>query len=449
MKKIFLLLTLLLIFSNVASAKTDTEKIEDISKKTEDILNVVSEVLGNVRKSMSIHGTEYFVNETGKIFIQLTEDDVPVNDASCKLDVYFPNNTKFINYETMAFLENGIYYITTPKLTTAGTYMISASCMFPSRFLTALATGSVIFDGSNYANDYTSTFSRDLIYHEILSNPSTANIKTRYFFLRPLDIASNSDIESITVRWSGQHDVDGRTFNFYLFNYTSMTYNLIRSTTTRKVDDTVVTTLTRENISGFVHSNGSLIVELDSLGLGSGHYQRNDFLQLEFVANKTAYISQIYGSEELNVHDLNVVLINQTGNLNNSIFAINSSIFSKLYKIQDEIASVNDTVKLSNSSIQDKISELSQNIYSNFTYTNSLILIANNTMNFWGNTLNTTTYWLGDTLNLWGNTLEYKLDNIQTMLQNITIGNVTVTALVDYDEIALTVLQYLKSVKVW
>jgi len=404
LKKFFLFLLIFVLLLPLASAKTTDEKIDDILEKT----GLISKIFESVRHSISIHGTEYLVNETGKIFLQLTENDTTGNEASCRATVYFPNNTKFINYETMTFLENGIYYITTSPLTTTGVYMINAICIYPSRVLTSSATGSQILDGSNYANDYTSTHVRDLVYHQILSNPATADAKTSYFFLRPPTIATNSDIEQITLRWAGMHDVDGRAFNLYLFNYTSGAFKLITSTTTRKVDDVVVTTLKRENISGLVHSNGSSIVELDSINMGSGHYQFHDFLQLEFTANKTVYPSQIYGSEELNVHDFNALLTNQTEVLNKSIIAVNSSIFSKLFKIQDEIASVNDTVKSESSAI-------------------------NNTMNWWGNLLNTT-------INFWGNMLEAKLDSI-------VLGNVTVTASVDYDEIAITVMQYLKALQ--
>lgn len=123
---------------------------------------------------------------------------------------------------------------------------------------------------------------------------------------------------------------------------------------------------------------------------------------------------------------------------------LNASILGKLYKIQDEITSVNNTIKDSNSSIfgklfniQDEIAnvnatqnqnfqDLNESITSNFNNTNTKL-------DWWGNFLNTT-------INYWGNALEAKIDGI-------IMGNVTVTALVDYDEIAITVMQYLKALQ--
>jgi hypothetical protein len=113
-------------------------------------------------------------------------------------------------------------------------------------------------------------------------------------------------------------------------------------------------------------------------------------------------------------------------NITADISAHNQSVFTKLYAIQDEIANVNTTQNLN-------FQNLNQNIQSNFTYTNSLITSVNSTLNWWGNFINTT-------INFWGNALETKIDGI-------IMGNVTVNALVDYDEIAITVMQYLKALQ--
>jgi hypothetical protein len=112
------------------------------------------------------------------------------------------------------------------------------------------------------------------------------------------------------------------------------------------------------------------------------------------------------------------------------VYASNSSITNKLHGIQDEIAEVNSTQNLN-------FQELNTNMQNNFTS-------LNDTVNWWGNQLNTTMNWWGSFLNVtmdfWGNALETKIDNI-------IMGNVTVTALVDYDEIALTTMQYLKALE--
>jgi hypothetical protein len=106
-----------------------------------------------------------------------------------------------------------------------------------------------------------------------------------------------------------------------------------------------------------------------------------------------------------------------------------------LTNITNAITSVNDTQNIN-------FADLNINMENNFTNTNNLIAGITSTINSWGNNLNSTmTSWgnsITSTINYWGNALENKIDSI-------IMGNVTVTALVDYDEIATTVVQYFKS----
>jgi hypothetical protein len=108
--------------------------------------------------------------------------------------------------------------------------------------------------------------------------------------------------------------------------------------------------------------------------------------------------------------------------ISNTTAVINADINS----LREAISSVNETQNIN-------FQNLNQNMNSNFTYTNSLIVSLNSSINWWGNFLDTT-------INYWGNALETKIDQI-------VMGNVTVTALVDYDEIAITVMQYLKALQ--
>jgi hypothetical protein len=87
---------------------------------------------------------------------------------------------------------------------------------------------------------------------------------------------------------------------------------------------------------------------------------------------------------------------------------------------------------------------LNTNINSQFINTNLLINTLNTTITWWGNQNDVVTnYWGGvlqTLINYWGNYLDAKINSI-------IVGNVTVTANVDYDEIALTVMQYLKALQ--
>lgn len=105
----------------------------------------------------------------------------------------------------------------------------------------------------------------------------------------------------------------------------------------------------------------------------------------------------------------NVNIDEKLTSINNTVKNVNNTIMTKLYLMQDEITSVNNTVK-------------------NESY------YTNNNIDYWGS-INT-------------NTTNYQGDRIWNFLQNMTFGG-NVTANVDYDEIAMRVIMYMKGFKVW
>jgi hypothetical protein len=77
--------------------------------------------------------TEYSPGSPGKVFVQVLDNFfTPVNNAICRLTVYYPNTTKFINNVTMLPFENGLYYWDFVATYTEGVYMATVSCTYPS-----------------------------------------------------------------------------------------------------------------------------------------------------------------------------------------------------------------------------------------------------------------------------------------------------------------------------
>jgi len=77
--------------------------------------------------------TEYSPGSPGKVFIQVLDNFfTPVNNAICKLTVYYPNTTKFIDNVTMLPFENGLYYWDFVAPNVEGVYMTIISCTYPS-----------------------------------------------------------------------------------------------------------------------------------------------------------------------------------------------------------------------------------------------------------------------------------------------------------------------------
>jgi hypothetical protein len=77
--------------------------------------------------------TEYSPGSPGKVFVQVLDNFfTPVNNAICKLTVYYPNTTKFIDNVTMLPFENGLYYWDFVAPDVEGVYMTTISCTYPS-----------------------------------------------------------------------------------------------------------------------------------------------------------------------------------------------------------------------------------------------------------------------------------------------------------------------------
>lgn len=185
----------------------------------------------------------------------------------------------------------------------------------------------------------------------------------------------------------------------------------------------------------------------------------NDTIKSMNTTNDLIEIKNKLQSIQNDISYVNNTVIDARNNLSSSIYATNSSIFGKLYSIQGDLSDISILISGTNSSIMSKLfsiqdeianvnatqnsnfAELNANMGNNFTNTNNLIANINNTITSWLSSLNSTINLWGNSLtsaiNYWGNALENKIDSI-------IMGNVTVTALVDYDEIASTVVQYFK-----
>jgi len=111
--------------------------------------------------------TEYSPGSPGKVFVQVLDNYFsPVNNAICKLTVYYPNGTKFINNVTMLPFENGLYYWDFVAPDVQGVYMTTVSCTYPSQLQILTPSDSKLWyrDGSevstsNYMTRITTTAS--------------------------------------------------------------------------------------------------------------------------------------------------------------------------------------------------------------------------------------------------------------------------------------------------
>jgi len=95
----------------------------DINATVKNVLEVTNQT------SAELLGTEYVQGDDGRSFVQVLKGSSVINNADCKLTVYYPNSTKFLDQVNMTSLgENGLYYydFTVPDI--LGVYMAVVYC---------------------------------------------------------------------------------------------------------------------------------------------------------------------------------------------------------------------------------------------------------------------------------------------------------------------------------
>lgn len=81
---------------------------------------------------MSVGATEYEPFDATKVFLQLTEGEQPVNDATCYIDIFYPDGSFYINNQAMIHLNvsNGLYFFPGIAPNVTGVYMLTVECYY-------------------------------------------------------------------------------------------------------------------------------------------------------------------------------------------------------------------------------------------------------------------------------------------------------------------------------
>jgi len=127
-------------------------------------LILVNIVYAQTTTKINVFGTEYQVNDNATVFIKLYQNETPINNASCLLDIYYPDKT-FFKYDTpMYYLEgsDGIYYYDFIAPNKTGIYIISVYCNWITQVGEEENANSYsIINGSLFGGSLTNTYISD------------------------------------------------------------------------------------------------------------------------------------------------------------------------------------------------------------------------------------------------------------------------------------------------
>jgi hypothetical protein len=135
MKKFFLffIFLFLILFPTLVKAEKGTIPPPEITELLCDYNNVTKkwDCYIDRKKEIKVFTTDYFIGEVGTVYIQLLEKWQPVNSASCLLDLWYPDKTKWLTQAPMQLISPyGIYYYDIEIPDKEGIGLVSVYCWY-------------------------------------------------------------------------------------------------------------------------------------------------------------------------------------------------------------------------------------------------------------------------------------------------------------------------------
>jgi len=257
---------------------------------------------GVEKEKIMFMGTEYVAGTNGTMFLQLlTTDGFPIDNASCRITIYYPNKTKFIDNEQMVFLEDGIYYYDFVVPNTYGVYIARANCLY--KYIISdkeFVDSSYIVSGTE-SGDYKNTYTSDDLKHEITENTSATPNLDLYYNFTDLDIAglniTKIDIE-LEYAWDKLSGLDTENVTIFFYNFENNSweqiYNLTRS------DTDTLWFYTINDASRFINNDAISVRFRNDIDTSSSYMLRIDLFDLAIHSEGNVYES-LRGSSEINV----------------------------------------------------------------------------------------------------------------------------------------------------
>jgi hypothetical protein len=412
--------------------------------------------------TLDVKGTEYTVNDNALIFARLLDgNSKPVNLGSCNATIYYPNNTKLYNKQPLTFLEDGIYYFdfTTPDV--IGNYITTFDCVFPANvFYQNRTINFGIGAGTpEYQTDFNFDDSNNVTINSarLLVSVTGTGIGAinNYYFNGQLIQQLTGVIQLLNVSLNQSNFVSGETQELAVVRQALSSTVVWASLNINYTYNNPLTTIRGQNEIHIGNWSGMLNSTLDAqlnhtnsliLNTNSTVNNRLDSIWDFLVSLKNDLNLWIYGNRTvvnitnvsyvLNISSFNITnatVLNQTVNVtveNKSVEVVNQTV--NVSVVNQTVNVTNVVVNVNNVTVQTSIVNIT-NQSVDLTNVTEAIASVNETVKSEG-------FNIISLINYWGNALESKIDSM-------LLGNVTVTAAVDYDRIALTVMEYLKALQ--
>lgn len=329
--------------------------------------------------SLQVFGTEYLTIETeGKVWLKLLDDNgIPVDTATCTIDMISPNNTAFDFNDQMMDRVNitaGVYVFDfSPSTLAQGVHPVVAQCRFPTNEADFFATDFEIINGTLISGDLENTITLDGQFHSYQIDPSFG-IDARYNLSLNNQSVINATTTEVFLVWDGECD-QGTNVQFELMNFSNSNFVVLPET----VDTCIANILNRVSnkfpspVNDFVSGAGIIITKLTTFGGGQGNKQI-DTDRIFVRALNISTVQDLEGGSEVHIR------INPIVNVNQTIFDIEGTV----QNISDQVTELNTTILHHNSTVILELDAHNLSVHQNLTVItenqDSIIVLLNNVL---------------------------------------------------------------------
>jgi len=301
MKKMIIIIPLILfLLVNNVSAKTNLEKMD---KKIDMIKHYSEMILKNVTKKINVCGTEYQVGDTATIFLQLLVDSQPLNNATCLIDLFYPDKTKWLDKACMIHLNNseGIYYYDIIIPDKLGVYMLSVQCFYISDYTKDYADNSIIINGLE-SGSYQDIWKDDNVFHEVREKLVGGGY-TFDFYYEFYNVTIPENVTGLGIYWIGRWDDETENVEIHVWDYCTNNWSSPLPNEISTNTPMVTNFISDSNLSCFIQ-NGIMKVrfhdQIPNEKTMSGTF-KTDFIEVQLYYLTYGQINDIRGSGELHV----------------------------------------------------------------------------------------------------------------------------------------------------
>ena len=262
---------------------------------------------------MKVFGTEYLYGEVATTFLQLLNENYdPVYNATCWINVYYPNNSIFIDDALMAKFEEGLYYYDYVVPNISGIYMLTTRCFIPTLHHKLLAQDFGTLTSVSQEGTWYNTHEVDNTYHMLHSNNYWLDV-----YYNMSNTVNTSNITDVQVVMFYKMDWCTNCLRMYIYDFVDSTWKLLPN----RGSGSGIWASSPELILSNPVDGGDLDRYMDDNGvmmvrLRTPEYRLYvDYIGIEIIAGATQYTNLIAlrGSGEVHVHEPPQAELNVSG----------------------------------------------------------------------------------------------------------------------------------------